>query len=84
MRENKDIKIYISRKEFEKSHSNNLEDLDTIDVSNTCIIVIDDFLDSGSTLKSILEDIDKTLNINQNLDMLCISNIISKKIIEII
>lgn len=67
----KNVRIAYSRKDNENSHGTSLYGIYKKE-KNTKYIVIDDFVDTGSTLKFILLDL-KNSNIEE-LDMLILSN----------
>lgn len=73
-RKGRDVLISISRK-AESTHGNNLEGIDPLDISNnTHIIVVDDFVDSGETIETIIKDLTDRLDNVEVFDMLCVSN----------
>ena len=68
------VQIYISRKTTESCHGVQLDGLHSDAYKDNKIIVVDDFLDTGSTILAILEDLREKFRGEVTLDMLCIGN----------
>lgn len=68
------VQIYISRKTTESCHGTQLDGLYSDAYKDNKIIVVDDFLDTGSTILAILEDLREKFRKEVTLDMLCIGN----------
>lgn len=69
-----DVNIIVSRKCEESSHDYNMSGVGFLDTKNKPFsVVIDDFIYTGDTVKTILKDIDSNITI-PTLDMLCIDN----------
>ena len=71
---NRYVRIYISRKSSENCHGTQLDGLYSDAYKDNKIIVVDDFLDTGSTILAILEDLREKFRKEVTLDMLCIGN----------
>lgn len=81
-RKNRKIKIIISRKKREKSHSYTLETWPDKTEQNYHIIIVDDFIESGETIASILEDIIINTDYKDKIDALCVENSLNYKSIK--
>lgn len=69
-----DVNIIVSRKCEESSHDYNMSGIEFLAPSSRPFsVVIDDFMDTGDTVKTILKDIDSNITI-PTLDMLCVDN----------
>lgn len=68
------VQIYISRKTTESCHGVQLDGLYSDAYKDNKIIVVDDFLDTGSTILAILEDLREKFRGEVTLDMLCVGN----------
>ena len=69
-----DVSIIVSRKCEEISHSYSMSGVEFLDTKNKPFsVVIDDFIHTGNTIKTILKDVDSNITI-PTLDMLCIDN----------
>lgn len=73
------ILLVINRKPEENSHAGNLEDIEYYD--GVKIVVVDDFISTGNTIKYILDDLDTFLCIPSDrgvvklkYNMLCVGN----------
>ena len=66
-----DVQIYISRKSTENSHGENLNGLESLEF-NRKIIVLDDFVETGETITTIIDDVRQYFD--QKLDCLFVSN----------
>ena len=66
-------KIFISRKENDESHSDPGTIGHAID-SESFIIVLDDFVATGNTIKYILFDLSKNVPMLSYYDLLCVTN----------
>lgn len=74
--------IIIVRKENDTSaHCSSLKGIE--DLNNARLVVVDDFISSGDTILSILEELDKYYEIipspKEKYDMLCVSNFIDAR-----
>ena len=77
-----DVNIIVSRKCEESSHDHNMSGVEFLDTKNKPFsVVIDDFIHTGDTVKTILKDIDSNISI-PTLDMLCVDNCLSDKKVE--
>ena len=73
-RKDRDVLISVSRK-AESTHGDNLEGISSYTVSDyTHIIVVDDFVATGETIKAILKDLTERIENMKVFDMLCVSN----------
>ena len=73
-RKGREVLISVSRK-AESSHGDNLEGIYPSCISdNTHIIVVDDFVETGETIKAILKDLTERIEDIKVFDMLCVSN----------
>ena len=73
-RKDRDVLISVSRKS-ESTHGDNLEGIYPSCISdNTHIIVVDDFVQSGETVETIIKDLTNRLNGVEIFDMLCVAN----------
>lgn len=72
-RKKREVIISISRKK-EHTHGQNLEGIPNFESTNAHIIVIDDFVCSGNTIKCILKDLDKKILLTKKFDILCVCN----------
>lgn len=73
-----DSYILIIRKDKDDAHSSSLEGLEFL--QNPKIVVVDDFIDRGGTIKAILKDLDSAFcntDIRKKYDMLCVGNTIN-------
>ena len=69
-----DVSIIVSRKREESSHDYNMSGVEFLDTKNKPFsVVIDDFIHTGDTVKTILKDIDSHI-ITRTLCMLCVNN----------
>lgn len=69
-----DVNIIVSRKCEESSHDYSMSGVGFLDTKNKPFsVVIDDFMDTGNTIKAILKDIDSNVTLPV-LDMLCVGN----------
>lgn len=73
------INIYNVRKTREDSHANLYSSniFKTID-DDTRIVIVDDFIDTGRTLKEIIKDLKSHLN-SRTFDVLCVGNYLDEK-----
>jgi adenine/guanine phosphoribosyltransferase-like PRPP-binding protein len=78
-----DVNIIVSRKCEENSHDYSMSGIGFLAPSSSPFsVVIDDFMDTGNTIKAILNDIDSNVTLPV-LDMLCVDNYLSdEKIAE--
>ena len=72
-RKDRDVLISVSRK-TESTHGVNLEGISSFIPFDTHIIVVDDFVDTGETIETILKDLIKRIEGMEVFDMLCIAN----------
>ena len=69
-----DVSIIVSRKCEESSHDYNMSGVEFLDTKNKPFsVVIDDFIHTGDTVRTILKDIDSNITI-PTLNMLCVDN----------
>lgn len=74
-----DVNIIVSRKCEESSHDYNMSGVRFLQSTDKPFsVVIDDFMDTGNTVKAILKDIDSNVTLPV-LDMLCVDNYLSDK-----
>ena len=72
-----DVNIIVSRKCEESSHDYSMSGIGFLAPdSRPFSVVIDDFMDTGDTVKAILKDIDSNVTLPV-LDMLCVDNCLS-------
>lgn len=77
-----DINIIVSRKCEESSHDYSMSGMEFLAPdSRPFSVVIDDFMDTGNTVKAILEDIDSNVTLPV-LDMLCVDNYLNDEKVE--
>lgn len=78
-----DVNIIVSRKCEEDSHDYSMSGIEFLAPSSSrpFSVVIDDFMDTGNTIKAILNDIDSNVTLPV-LDMLCVDNYLSDKKVE--
>lgn len=73
-RKDRDVLISVSRK-TESTHGVNLEGISSCTVPyDTHIIVVDDFVDTGKTIETILKDLTGRIKGIKVFDMLCVAN----------
>lgn len=72
-RKDRDVLISISRKS-ESTHGINLEGISSIISDDTHIIVVDDFVETGKTIETILKDLTGRIKGMKVFDMLCVAN----------
>lgn len=73
-RKDRDVLISVSRK-AEFTHGDNLEGISSYTVSgDTHIIVVDDFIQTGETIETILKDLTERIEDMKVFDMLCVAN----------
>lgn len=72
-RKGREILISVSRK-AEFTHGCNLEGLPSYIPNDTHIIVVDDFVQTGETIKTILKDLTERIKNMKVFDMLCVAN----------
>lgn len=76
------VNIIVSRKCEESSHDYNMSGVEFLAPgSRPFSVVIDDFMETGNTIKAILKDIDSNVTLPV-LDMLCVDNYLSDKKVE--
>lgn len=69
-----DVSIIVSRKCEESSHDYNMSGVGFLDTKNKPFsVIVDDFIDTGNTIKAILKDVDSNATLPV-LDMLCVDN----------
>ena len=71
-RKGREVIISVSRKS-ESSHGENLEGIYSTLSKDTRTIIVDDFVESGLTIKTIIEDISTKIK-ECHFDMLCVAN----------
>lgn len=73
-RKGREVLISVSRK-AESTHGDNLEGISSYTASSdTHIIVVDDFVQTGETIEAILKDLTERLEDVEVFDMLCVAN----------
>lgn len=72
-RKDRDVLISVSRK-TESTHGVNLEGISSFIPDDTHIIVVDDFVDTGKTIETILKDLTGRIKGIEVFDMLCVAN----------
>lgn len=73
-RKGRKVLISVSRK-AESTHGSNLEGISSYTVSSdTHIIVVDDFVNTGETIEAILKDLTERIEDMKVFDMLCVAN----------
>ena len=73
-RKGREVLISVSRK-AESTHGDNLEGISSYTVSSdTHIIVVDDFVQTGETIEAILKDLTERIEDMKVFDMLCVAN----------
>lgn len=72
-RKDRDVLISVSRKS-ESTHGVNLEGISSFIPDDTHIIVVDDFVDTGKTIETILKDLTGKIESMKVFDMLCVAN----------
>ena len=72
-RKDRDVLISVSRKS-ESTHGVNLEGISSFIPDDTHIIVVDDFVDTGKTIETILKDLTGIIKGIEVFDMLCVAN----------
>lgn len=74
-----DVSIIVSRKREEDSHDYNMSGVEFLRSTNRPFsVIVDDFIDTGNTIKAILKDVDSNITLPV-LDMLCVDNCLSDK-----
>lgn len=77
-----DVSIIVSRKHEEGSHDYNMSGVESLQSTDRPFsVIVDDFMDTGNTIKAILKDIDSNVTLPV-LDMLCVDNCLSDKKLE--
>lgn len=71
------VQIYISRKTTENCHGTQLDGLYSDAYKESHIIVVDDFMETGSTVLAILQDLREKFRTEVTIDMLCVGNYLS-------
>lgn len=72
-RKDRDVLISVSRKS-KSTHGINLEGISSFIPDDTHIIVVDDFVDTGNTIETILKDLTGKIEGMKVFDMLCVAN----------
>lgn len=76
-KKNHDVNIIVSRKCEESSHDYSMSGVGFLGTKNKPFsVIVDDFMDTGNTIKAILKDIDSNITLPV-LDMLCVDNYLS-------
>lgn len=70
-RRHREVYIVVSRKS--QSHGYNMEGIEGYDSEKDILVVLDDFISSGDTIKRIVEDIQDGLSSPYHLNALCVS-----------
>lgn len=74
-----DVSIIVSRKHEESSHDYNMSGVEFLQsTGRPFFVIVDDFIDTGNTIKAILKDVDSNITLPV-LDMLCVDNCLSDK-----
>lgn len=69
-----DVNIIVSRKCEESSHDYNMSGVGFLQFTDRPFyVIVDDFIDTGNTIKAILKDVDSNVTLPV-LDMLCVDN----------
>ena len=77
-----DVSIIVSRKHEESSHDYNMSGVEFLQSTDSPFsVIVDDFIDTGNTIKAILKDVDSNVTLPV-LDMLCVDNRLSDKKVE--
>lgn len=77
-----DVNIIVSRKCEENSHDYTMSGVGFLQSTDKPFsVVIDDFMDTGNTIKAILKDVDSDVTLPV-LDMLCVNNYLNDKNVE--
>lgn len=77
-----DVNIVVSRKCEESSHDYTMSGVGFLQSTNRPFsVIVDDFIDTGNTIKAILKDVDSNVTLPV-LDMLCVDNCLSDKKVE--
>lgn len=77
-----DVSIIVSRKREESSHDYNMSGVEFLQSTDRPFsVIVDDFIDTGNTIKAILKDVDSNVTLPV-LDMLCVDNCLSDKKVE--
>lgn len=66
--------ISISRKYSEPTHGSNLEGITPTLSDSTHIIVVDDFIEMGDTIQTIIDELSERVDNRRVFDMLCVGN----------
>lgn len=76
------VSIVVSRKREEGSHDYNMSGVESLrSMDRPFSVIVDDFIDTGDTIKAILKDVDSNVTLPV-LDMLCVDNCLSDKKVE--
>lgn len=76
------VRIIVSRKREESSHDYNMSGVEFFrSTDKPFSVIVDDFIDTGNTIKAILKDVDSNVTLPV-LDMLCVDNCLSDKKVE--
>lgn len=77
-----DVSIIVSRKCEENSHDYTMSDVGFLQSTDRPFsVIVDDFIDTGNTIKAILKDVDSDVTLPV-LDMLCVDNYLNDKKVE--
>lgn len=77
-----DVNIIVSRKCEESSHDYNMSGVEFLQSTDRPFsVIVDDFIDTGNTIKAILKDVDSDVTLPV-LDMLCVDNYLNDKKVE--
>jgi orotate phosphoribosyltransferase-like protein len=77
-----DVNIIVSRKCEESSHDYTMSGVGFLQSTNRPFsVILDDFMDTGNTIKAILKDVDFNVTLPV-LDMLCVDNYLNDKKVE--
>lgn len=78
-KKNHDVNIIVSRKCEENSHDYTMSGVEFLQSTDRPFsVIVDDFIDTGNTIKAILKDVDSDVTLPV-LDMLCIGNYLNNK-----
>lgn len=73
-KKHREVLISVSRKDHEYTHGSNLEGIECILSDNTHVIVVDDFVETGDTIETIVDELSERVNNRRVFDMLCVGN----------
>lgn len=81
-KEQHNVSIIVSRKYEENSHDYTMSGVGFLQSTDRPFsVIVDDFIDTGNTIKAILKDVDSDVTLPV-LDMLCVDNYLNDKKVE--